>query len=84
MFLLVGFVLIFHETILEKSCPPTSLIVLANAAGLVCTWDLGPPDPKISIFRPPPILIFISLMVSLGVAKSQTDEVSFKSARISP
>ena len=45
---------------------------------------IGPPDPKISIFRPPPILIFISLMVSLGVGKSQTDEVSFKSARISP
>jgi hypothetical protein len=38
--------------------------------------DVGPPDPKISIFRPPPILIFISLMVSLGVGKSQTDEVS--------
>ena len=45
---------------------------------------VGPPDPKISIFRPPPILIFISLMVSLGVGKSQTDEFSFKSARISP
>jgi len=45
---------------------------------------IGPPDPKISIYRPPPILIFISLMVSLGVGKSQTDEISFKSARISP
>jgi len=43
-----------------------------------------PTGPKISIFRPPPILIFISLMVSLGVGKSQTDEVSFKSARINP
>jgi len=32
----------------------------------------------------PPIHIFISLMVSLVVAKSQTDEVLFKSARISP
>ena len=43
-----------------------------------------PTGPKISIFQPPPIHIFISLMVSLGVAKSQTDEVSLKSARISP
>ena len=40
--------------------------------------------PKISFFRPPPIHIFISLIVPLGVGKSQTGEISFKSARISP
>ena len=45
--------------------------------------SLAPPDPKISIFRPPPIRIFTSVMVSLGVGKRQTGEVSFKSARVS-
>jgi len=28
----------FHETIIEKSRPPTSLIVLFNAAGLLYVW----------------------------------------------
>jgi hypothetical protein len=50
-----------------------------------CSSSMRRPTwPKISIIRPPPIHIFISLMISLGVGKSQTDEVSLKSARISP
>jgi len=41
---------------------------------------VGPPDPKISIFRPPPVRIFISVMASLGVGKRQPGGVLFKSA----
>ena len=44
---------------------------------------LGPPDRKNGNFQSPPIRIFISVMVSLGVGKRQTGEVLFKSARVS-
>ena len=54
-----------------------------NSRFLLLLDIIGPPDPKISNFRPPPIRNFISVMVSLGVGKRQTGEVSFKLARVS-